>query len=247
MKKGRLLLVLLFLGFSFLNLDYSFSLETKEPVQHLIQTITLDDFETPGTWISKYSRFRMQNWKDPLSSQYESSDKWMFWKKIPVEDYQTFGKPTYAADIKSGKLTAMGVRSKYYTKGYNWISIEPKQDLYLMGKLLSLRVWVWGGNYNYRMYVILKDFKDKLYQIDLGSLAFVGWKQLSADLIAQGLRQYDNWVPQSKPVKFLRFLIVSDVNERPDRFGIWLDDLQYDADLYEKPYYGKGLEKELDW
>lgn len=215
--------------------------------QMLIQTMTLENFEKPGSWVVKFSRFRMHNWKDPLSKDYESSDKWLTWKKIEPQDYVYFGKPTQREDVKNGNTTIMGARAKYYTKGYNWISIEPRQDLYLMGKISNLRVWVWGGNYNYKIYAILKDFKDKLYQIDLGSLTYVGWRQLTADLVSQGLRQVDTWVPQNKPVQFVRFLIVSDVNERTDRFGIWFDDLQYDTNLFDKNYYGKGLEKELDW
>jgi hypothetical protein len=45
----------------------------------------------------------------------------------------------------------------------------------------------------------------------------------------------------------VRFLVVSGINERPDRFGIWFDDMAYDTDLFDPVYYGKALGKEFDW
>ncbi|HCL56972.1 MAG TPA: hypothetical protein DHW82_08190 [Spirochaetia bacterium] len=143
--------------------------------------------------------------------------------------------------------TIMGVRGKFNIGGYNRIYLEPKQDLYMMGLVDSIRVWVWGGNYDYDLYVVIKNFRNKYYTLYLGNLRFRGWKQMSVKFLGYNIEQVDQWVPQIKPLQFVRFMIVSKINEKPDRFGIWLDDLQYDADLFDQVYPGKALEKELDW
>ncbi|HOJ50884.1 MAG TPA: flagellar filament outer layer protein FlaA [Spirochaetota bacterium] len=220
---------------------------STEIKNHLIKTITLEDFEKTGQWLVKYSIYRRHSWKDPYSTKYDDSQKWITWKVIDPADYIYYGKPESAESVGERGRTVMGVRAKYYTKGYNWVSIEPKQQLFLIGDVISLRVWVWGGNYNYNLYVVLKNFQDKYYKVPLGNLGFKGWRQLSVNLKSYGIKQHDIWVPQLKPLEFIRFLVVSDVNERPDQFAIWFDDLQYDTDSASEFYYGKGLEKEIDW
>jgi len=219
--------------------------DSNEIKNHLIKTLILEDFENKGNWVVKYSIFRQHSWKDPYSTKYDDSQKWITWKVIEPADYIYYGKPESEEGVRG--RTVMGVRAKYYTKGYNWIAIEPKQQLFLIGEVINLRVWVWGGNYNYNLYVVLKNFQDKYYRIFLGNLRFKGWKQLSVNLKNYGLRQQDVWVPQLRPIQFVRFLVISDVNERPDQFAIWFDDLQYDTDSAFEFYYGKGLEKEIDW
>ena len=223
--------------------DKRFSRASKK--MYLMKTIILEDFEKQNTWVVKFSQYRKHSWKNPNLKTYEKSQKWIRWKKVSKEDYPFYAKPEPHG--KTAKTTFMGVRGKFYITGYNWIVVEPKQDLYMMGRVHSISVWVWGGNYNYDLYGVIQDFTGQFYKLHFGSLKFKGWKHLEVDLTRYKGIQYDTWVPQMKPIKFVRFVIMSRVGERPNRFGIWFDDLQYISNMFEDFYYGKALEKELDW
>lgn len=220
--------------------------ENKEAKQEMIQTVMLENFETPDAWVVKFSKNRAKAWR-PHAPEFEPSEKWIHWKKAEKKDYVEFSKPEPMG--KEGELgtTIMGVRGRFYNKGYNWIAIEPKQDFYMMGQALRLRVWVWGGNFDYDIYAVVKNYRDRIFKLPLGNLKFIGWRQLEYSFLNAPIEQFDSWAPQMKPIQFLRFLIVSKVTEFPDKFGIWFDDLQYDANLYDPSYSGKALEKELDW
>lgn len=221
--------------------------EIKKEGKYRIQTVKLDDFEKPGSWVVKYSRFRQHNWKDAYSSKLDASSKWITWKKISPKDYLEFGKPATRENEGIKGITIMGVRAKFYTKGYNWIALEPKTPLYMNGRVLSIHMWVWGGNFNYDLFVVLRDFRGEYYKVRMGDLRFIGWKHMTVNLKNWNVRQIDKWAPQLKPLQLIRFVIVSNVNEDPELFGIWLDDLEYESNLYDKIYYGKALEKEFNW
>ncbi len=249
MKKKTifLLLILVFAIYSFKN---SFDDHIKKSEgQQLIQTKMLDSFEKNDSWVVKYSKFRKHTWKDTSIAKYEPSVKWMTWKKLDIKnkDYRFTIRPEPPGKEGFKGTTIMGVRGKFYIKGYNWIVVEPKQDLFMMGKVKNLRVWVWGGNYDYDLYAEVKDYNDVYYKVHLGSLKFKGWKQLAVNLLSYNVVQFDPWVPQQKPLRFMRFLIMSKISEKPDFFGIWFDDLEYDTDLFDPIYAGKSLESEFDW
>lgn len=228
--------------------NFSFPKQNKEGSQ-LLQTNTLEDFEKPDSWIVKYSRFRKHTWKESALKTMEPSLKWISWKTMDPKspDYRLLAKPEPPGKEGAGGRTIMGVRGKFYTRGYNWIAVEPSQDLFLYGKVQRLRVWVWGGNFNYNLYIVFKNFRNQHFQVKLGNLRFLGWKQLHIDFKNYNLGQVDSWAPQNKPLQFVRFLIVSDVMESPDFFGIWFDDIRYDTDLYDQLFPGKALETEFDW
>lgn len=249
-KFGRKILFLILLSVTFIFQSSSFSeteKKTKEGIENL-QTLTLENFEKPNAWIAKFSRFRRHSWKDHLKATYEPSSKWLHWKKLDTsKNYSYYAKPEPIGREGKDGTTILGVRARFYAKGYNWIVIEPKQDLYMMGKIDTLRVWVWGGNFNYNIYAVVKNYRNKYYTIPMGNTKFLGWKQLSAKLANFNIDQVDIWAPRIKPLQFIRFIIVSNVNERSSRFGIWIDDILYDTNLYDPLYSGKALEKEFDW
>lgn len=228
--------------------NFSIQRQNKEGAQ-LLQTNTLEDFEKTDSWIVKYSRYRKHTWKDSALKTVEPSLKWISWKTMDPKspDYRLLAKPEPLGKEGVSGRTIMGVRGKFYTRGYNWIAIEPSQELFLYGKVQRLRVWVWGGNFNYNLYIVFKNFRNQHFQVKLGNLQFLGWKQLHIDFKNYNLGQTDTWAPLNKPLQFVRFLIVSDVMESPDFFGIWFDDIRYDTDLYDQLFPGKALETEFDW
>ncbi|MFC1503934.1 flagellar filament outer layer protein FlaA [Spirochaetota bacterium] len=137
---------------------------------------------------------------------------------------------------------SLGVHTAFKRKGYNFIDIMPITPAKpIPGKVKSLDVWVWGGNFTYTMDIHLEDFRGYIHKMPLGDLHYYGWKNKSVD-IHQSIPQAEPYAPSLKGLTFRKFRIWSTPTERVDRFHVFLDYFKAVSDIYSPQYNGFELE-----
>jgi len=143
-----------------------------------------------------------------------------------------------------GKSTkSLGITASFTRKSYNYLDIIPtKPPVPIRGKVKTLDVWVWGGNFNYNMHMYLKDYRGYVHDLFMGNLKFFGWRNLSV-VIPKTIPQGEPYVPVTKGLRFVKFRIWADPRERVDRFHVFLDYFKVVTDVYRQKYDGDNIEK----
>jgi hypothetical protein len=174
-------------------------------------------------------------------------------KYASKKDYGLF--PVYpqalyrtAADAE-GKQ-AFGLNGQFQRRGYNWIDIYPVSrenpdggavEIPLSGLVRQLDVWVWGSNLNHRLEVYLRDYTGMIHRIDLGSLKFLGWRNLHA-MIPPNFPMSDRALPvKSVSSEFVKFRLWTDPYERVNEFYLYLDHLKVLSDIFATRFDGDEL------
>ncbi|HEB32587.1 MAG TPA: hypothetical protein ENI15_17220, partial [Spirochaetes bacterium] len=155
--------VLLFLFPVFLDAQsFNEMRESGFKMEHIVSVI-IEDFETNDKgWAVSGSRFKTGSF--PLL-------------KPGIE-----GRPVAlkgAAFPEEENRYIFGVRSVFSRKGYNKVWLYPKDEIVIPGRVKKLDIWVWGGNYYYNLEAHVRDYRGILHKLPLGSLHFIGWKNLS--------------------------------------------------------------------
>jgi len=188
-----------------------------------IRSIVLDGFENNDkNWQVSASRFKHDDFPKI---------------KIGVEGTPIALSGAYE---KSENKYVLGVRSAFTRKGYNRIWVYPEEGIVIPGRAKKLDVWVWGANYNYNLEAHIKDYMGIIHKLNLGSLHFIGWRNLSVDIPTQ-IPQYIRYLPMEKPLSFVRFVIWTQPTERVDDFVIYFDHLKILTDLYQERFDGDIL------
>jgi hypothetical protein len=216
--------VLLFLSPLFLNAQsYNERRESGFKMEH-IESLILEDFETNDKgWDVFGSRFKV----DPY----------------PVLKFGIEGRPVAlegSAFPQEENQYIFGVRSSFSRKGYNRVWLYPEEEIVIPGRAKKLDVWVWGGNYYYNLEAHVRDHRGIVHKLQLGSLHFRGWKNLSA-YIPSSIPQNIRYLPMEKPLTFVRFEIWTEPSERVDDFIVYFDHLKVLSDIYMERYDGDML------
>lgn len=171
------------------------------------------------------------------------------------------GGPWSLAEPAEKKKWCMGVKTAFKTKGYNYIEIlppvyDPKlypniQTLFpdpipnpqnerfipIPGKCKSIDVWVAGRNYRYTLEIWIKDFNGFVYPLEMGKLDYPGWRNLSHN-IPSYIPQEEKYLPKEKPLKFIKFVLRADPDERADKLYVYFDHMKVITDVYIQRYDG---------
>ena len=190
-----------------------------------IRSIVLDDFENNDrNWQVKASRFTAEGYPKI---------------KFNIEGAPIALSGAYMEKGKESKYV-MGVKAAFTRKGYNYIWIYPEKEIVIPGRLKKIDVWVWGANYYYNLEVHLRDYTGVVHRLPLGSLHFIGWRNLSVE-IPSYIPQYIRYLPMEKPLTLVRFVIRTAPTERVDSFVVYFDHLKILTDLYRERFDGDIL------
>ena len=216
--------VLLILSPVFLNAQsYNQMRESSFKMEH-IESVIIEDFETNDKgWIVSGSRFKT----DPFPML-----------KVGIE-----GRPVAlegSAFPQEENKYIFGVRSSFSRKGYNRVWVYPEEEIVIPGRAKKLDVWVWGANYYYILEAHVRDHRGIVHKLPLGSLHFMGWKNLSA-YVPTSIPQNIRYLPMEKPLTFVRFEIWTEPSERVDDFIVYFDHLKVLTDIYMERYDGDLL------
>jgi len=205
----------------FFNLGLIFSMED-------IRSVVIEDFEdNDNNWQTSASRFTDEG--------------------FPKVKFGVEGAPIALTASTAGeeKKYVMGVRAAFTRKGYNKIWVYPEEGLVIPGHAKKLDMWVWGANYNYTLYAHLMDYRGIVHKLPLGSLHFMGWRNLSVEIPKQ-IPQTVRYLPMEKPLSLVRFEIWTEPTERVDDYIIYFDHLKVLTDMYKQRFDGDELADQSD-
>ncbi|MDR1095701.1 MAG: flagellar filament outer layer protein FlaA [Spirochaetaceae bacterium] len=144
---------------------------------------------------------------------------------------------------------SFGLNGQFRRQGYNWIDIYPvtkenpdaPAEIPMEGDVRYLDVWVWGSNLNYRLEGYIRDYRGMVHRVDFGSLAFFGWKDLTAAVPAN-FPMTDRALPIRKvSSKFVKFRLWTGPDERVNNFYLYLDQLKVLSDIFKTRFDGDEL------
>ncbi|MDH4129678.1 MAG: flagellar filament outer layer protein FlaA [Spirochaetota bacterium] len=129
----------------------------------------------------------------------------------------------------------------YFPRRLDWSKENHPNFIWLSGKAKELLIYVWGGNFDFNIEAHVQDFKGNDFILPMGNLNYKGWRNLKIPL-PYNLRQSRHSVPNTQPVKFLRFKVYSDPKVDPSEFYMYLDYFHCHTDTYEPSFFGEELQ-----
>ena len=142
-----------------------------------IRSIVLDGFENnDNNWRVSGSRFTVEEFPKV---------------KMGVEGAPIALSGAYAEEENK---YVMGVRGSFTRKGFNRIWIYPEKEIVVPGAAKKFDVWVWGANYYYYLEIHIRDYRGIVHKLPLGSLHFIGWRNLSVEVPKQ-IPQFIRYLP----------------------------------------------------
>jgi hypothetical protein len=199
-----------------------------ETAQQSLKEISIDKFEAAGFW-----------------DAYISSDEGVVTGRLFVgqpagSKAEPTADPRYAAgaDPKTVDKYVFGVRTDFYSRGYNEIFINAKRPVPIEGITKTVSVWIAGRNYNHVLWLELKDFFGNEFELPMGKLNFQGWHKMTVAIPPQnpdgrtGIVQRNFHYTSHMGLKITGFRIECDPEEAFGTYYIYLDDLRAVTDLF---------------
>jgi len=193
--------------------------------------ISFDDQAKAGDWIVQGSRFAAQGFPE---------------HKL----VKAWPEAVYGRNKENKDLYSMGIHSKFDRKGYNYIEIIPAAKdssgnlvpttIPIPGKVQRMDLWVWGSNYNYSMDLFLRDYRGIDHVLHLGSLEFMGWRDLAVT-IPGSIPQSRRYIPQFQGLELTKLVIWTAPEEKVDDYWVFIDELTILTDLYQMRFDGENL------
>jgi len=150
-------------------------------------------------------------------------------------------------DNRAGQqLQSFGINGRFDRLGHNWIDLFPVDadgepfEIPMPGRVRNMDIWVWGSNLNYRLEAYVRDSLGIVHRIPLGSLAFAGWRNLSANIPAH-INQNNRVLPAHAQLHFVKFRLWTQPNERVDNFFVYFNRFQVLTDVFEAFFDGDEL------
>ncbi len=141
---------------------------------------------------------------------------------------------------------ALGIRASFLRQGYNYLEFipvyadNPNKGIPIPGIATQLDLWVWGSNHNYYMEVHLRDYRGVEHVINLGSLYFNGWRNVSG-YVPNIIPQADFHNSLGKVLELTKIVLWTTPNEKVDGFSVYLDEVKVFTNVFSAPYDGDSL------
>jgi hypothetical protein len=230
MKRG----VLLFLCLSVLVFLLSPSLlladeQTENLVSHVLETF---DPETRTTeWLVTGSKFVTEG--------------------FPKQTYiEAWPEALYGANREGLDLQTLGAYFKFDRKGYNYIEFIPVSEneagetvnspIPIPGSVKKLDLWAWGSDFDYYLEAHIMDPRGIVHVLNLGSLNYVGWKNLSVT-IPTYIPQSRNYAPYLQGLELVKLVLWTKPEEAVNECYFYLDQIKVLTDVFISRFDGDAL------
>ena len=198
-----------------------------ETAQQKLREVSVDQFEDAGFWDAS------------ISSDEGIVTSRLFEGRPAGSAAEPLADPRYSGqDPKIANKYVLGVKTEFYSRGFNEIFITAKRPIPIEGITKTISVWVAGRNYDHVLWVELRDFFGNNFELPMGTLNFAGWKKLSVAIPPQnpdgrtGIVQRNFHYASHMGIKIIGFKIACDPTEDFGTYYIYLDDLRAVTDLF---------------
>ncbi|MCL2294726.1 MAG: flagellar filament outer layer protein FlaA [Spirochaetes bacterium] len=198
--------------------------------QNLV-SIILDDFNNPeeSPWIAVGSRFATEDFPR-------------------IAFPRAWPEALHGANREGRDLRVLGVWGRFDRQGFNYIQLIPNRrneagefiGIPIPGRARELDLWVWGSRFDFYMEVHVRDYRGFVHVLDLGSINFAGWRNLSVEFPGR-VRQVQRHIPQQQPLSLMKVVIWTRPNERVDNFYVYLDQIKVLTDIFTTRFDGDEL------
>lgn len=236
-----------FVGFMFVAVLSVYGRDTR-PVA--LSTVVLESFngETTREWHDgRQVRSYDFSWALVPSSVVTIADENGNETSFPRSTFVEAWPRALFGDNRGGDmLQSFGVNGRFNRQGHNWVDIYPVDagnspfEIPMPGRVRNLDLWVWGSNLQYDLEAYVRDNQGVVHRIRLGSLAYSGWRNLSAN-IPGSIRQDNRVLPAHAQLHFVKFRLWTKPNERVDNFFVYFNRFQILTDVFEEFFDGDDL------
>jgi hypothetical protein len=231
MKRGGYIFVCLILLF-FLALPFCVSAENGATVVLESRVIESFDPETKASdWVVVGSKFSAEEYPKMVSAK-------------------SWPEALFGANREGKDLQVLGVNGSFVRQGYNSIEIIPVKKesdgaweptpIPMPGKVKTIDLWVWGSNYDYYMDAHVSDFEGVVHVLRLGSLKYIGWKNLKAD-IPSYIPQTIQYIPHHKGLELVKLVLWTKPAENVKDFYLYIDQVKVLTDVFVNRFDGDDM------
>ncbi len=187
-----------------------------DTAQQKLQEVSISKFEDSGFW-----RVYMPIDQGVIESRrFEGSPN----DKQPLPEEEAVG-------IATPDEFVLGVKASFFRRGNSEIFIQPIRPLQVPGITKTISVWAVGRNFNHRLYIVVGDYFGNVNMLEMGTLNFSGWKQLTT-AVPPTLVQRDFHYNDRMGVQILGFMIQPALMETYGTYYVYFDGLRALTDLF---------------
>ncbi len=189
----------------------------KDQAQQLLQEISVNKFEDAALWGGGI----------PLDEgviELKRLEGSPAGKKPIPEEATTIG-------IKEQDKYVLGVKVSFFHRGNSFFTIYPARPMPVPGIVKTVSVWVVGRNYNHVLKLLFTDSMGRAQEITVGTLNFLGWKQMTV-AIPPSIVQQDYHYGANSGIRITGFRVETDPLDTYGVYYIYFDDLRAVTDLF---------------
>ena len=193
----------------------------RDSAMQALREVSLDKFEREGSW------------NVHISPDYGVITSRLFEGNPAMKD------PLPEDEGKEDEDTqVLGVKVDFFKRGINSFTITSARPIPVEGTTKLITLWVCGRNQSHEMFVLVQDYFGRNYELYMGSLAFSGWKKLTAVVPASpdgehGVVQSSAYYGDKPGLRILGFRVDCNPMQARGTYYIYLDDLRATTDLYD--------------
>jgi len=156
----------------------------------------------------------------------------------------------YGANKEGRELEVLGAQFKFDKQGYNYVEFIPVTEneegnrvpnpINIPGRAKQFDLWVWGADFDYYLEAHLKDHRGIVHTLKLGSLNFVGWKNLRVDIPGY-IPQSSDHVPYLETLRLVKLVVWTKPTESVQNCYIYFDQIKVLTDMFIDRFDGDGL------
>lgn len=132
----------------------------------------------------------------------------------------------------------LGTRVDFIHRGHTSIFFRPQRPIPVEGITKTVSVWAVGRNYRHELYLLVKDYFGRDFELFIGRLDFPGWKKLTVAIPPQA-EDGRNGIVQSNYHYFNKMglmvtglMIKADPAEAYGSYYVYFDDMRATTDLF---------------
>lgn len=178
-----------------------------------------------------------------LIEDFEDADLWfggMFIDDGVIQVRKIRGGDKTLRDVDpDGSQFVLGAKINFLRRSYSEASIEPPRPIRIPGFSKKISVWVLGRNAGHKLFVVVRDMRDRVFRVPVGNLRFSGWRKMEVLIPDDAFidqREIPGLTTYYRPrgVTFEGFFIEFAPLEAIGTYYVYFDNLRFDSNIYHE-------------
>lgn len=233
------------------------SLSAQSKVEEMkLKFITPFDFQR-WTVIDDFNFNKINNWELSPETETKKINSLIPAETIPVLFYKKVAPGVKFSAVQGKRFLTSQYKDNPYCLGVKivfpemfetTVFLKPKEDYQLNGVCRKISLWILGRGRNVDFQIVIKDYLNRPYFLNVGKLNYLGWKYWEIDIPIEIPQKFDIY-PQRETIKIVGFLVTNHptqyIEELYQPCYIYIDQLEVLLNNYMDIY--PGLEIKDDW